>query len=496
MRSLVLETYEQADPKDHLLHFNVKMAMSAASDAVKCRMLPSTFQGAEMAWFVTLPQGSIAKFRDFSSKFLVQFSASKIEDLFDIRQRERETLKQYVKRYSAASAKFEESEPRTCVRAFKSGFSPGKLNCKLSRKPARSVTEVRARASAYILEEEDDTFTRKRVKAEKVHSRRDASLARKRIQGKETDNRRRVKEVEHFAEKFEGKQLCSRKENIERQRPRRITSPRWRGKPERCSNEELAKLLQLVEVTPAAENGENEIDSRQEEEGQAKWCEYHHLKGHDTSDYFVLKGEVERLIRVRRPRATDRESDRDQQNSRWRAPVAGKREMNAAGKKEVEEAFNDDVRTSIETINTIAEGFGGGDNTSTASRKRPQAVASVQEYPAQFGRQHPDTVISSTDFEGIETHREDPVVVMVRINGFNVQRVLLDQGSSADIIYGDEFEQLGLTDKDLMSYTGSLVGFAGEQVWVRGYLNLDTIFGVDENAKLLRVRYLVLQVVA
>ncbi|XP_057455658.1 uncharacterized protein LOC130746894 [Lotus japonicus] len=85
---------------------------------------------------------------------------------------------------------------------------------------------------------------------------------------------------------------------------------------------------------------------------------------------------------------------------------------------------------------------------------------------------------------------------MVRINSFNVRRVLLDRGSSADIIYGDAFDQFGLTDKDLMPYTGTLVGFSGEQVWVRGYLDVDTVFGIDENANLLRVRYLVLQVIA
>ncbi|XP_057457841.1 uncharacterized protein LOC130748624 [Lotus japonicus] len=85
---------------------------------------------------------------------------------------------------------------------------------------------------------------------------------------------------------------------------------------------------------------------------------------------------------------------------------------------------------------------------------------------------------------------------MVRINSFNVRRVLLDQGSSADIIYGDAFDKLGLTDQDLTSYTGTLVGFSREQVWVHGYLDMDTIFGIDDNAKVLRVRYLVLQVVA
>ncbi|XP_057432311.1 uncharacterized protein LOC130725071 [Lotus japonicus] len=331
MRSLVLAAYSgQTDPKDHLLYFNMKIAISATSDAVKCRMFPSTFKDAAMAWFMTLPRGSIAMFRDFSSQFFIQFSTSKIEpvtigDQYDVRQMERETLKQYVKRYINASVKIEESEPQACTRAFKNGLLPGKLNSKLSRKPARSMTEARARASAYILEEEDGAFKRKHVKAEKVSGRRNVLLAGKRIRRKEANSTRKDKEVMQFVEKFEGKQPCLRKEDIERLRPRRTTGPRWRGRLKRCSNEELAKLLQEVEVTQAVENGENEIDSWRGVEGRKKWCEYHHLEGHDTSDCFTLKGKVGRMIRARRSRATDRESDKGQQGGRRRAPAAGKK---------------------------------------------------------------------------------------------------------------------------------------------------------------------------
>ncbi|XP_057452269.1 uncharacterized protein LOC130744092 [Lotus japonicus] len=165
------------------------MAISAVSDAVKCRMLPSTFRGAAMTWFMALPQGSIKKFRDFASKFLSHFSASEVEHLFQIWQEVRETLKQYVERYSTASARFEEAEPRTCVCAFRSGLSSRKLSCELSRKPPRSMTEVRARARDYIIEEENEARERKRLRAAKV------SLARKRIQEKEASNVRKVKEV-------------------------------------------------------------------------------------------------------------------------------------------------------------------------------------------------------------------------------------------------------------------------------------------------------------
>ncbi|XP_057444186.1 uncharacterized protein LOC130736367 [Lotus japonicus] len=173
MKNIVLETYSgKVDPKEHLLHFNTKMVISAASDAVKCRMFPATFKGTAMAWFTTLPRGSIMNIPDFSSKFLVQFSASKTkqvtnEDLYNVGQSEGETLKQYVKRFSAASVKIEESEPHACARAFKNCLQPGKLNSKLSRKPARSMAEIRTRANTYILDEEDDAFKRRRAKKEK-----------------------------------------------------------------------------------------------------------------------------------------------------------------------------------------------------------------------------------------------------------------------------------------------------------------------------------------
>ncbi|XP_057444346.1 uncharacterized protein LOC130736544 [Lotus japonicus] len=181
MKNLVLETYSgKTDTKDHLLYFNTKMVISSASDAVKCRMFLSTFKGTAMAWFTTLSQGSITNFRDFSSKFLVQLSASKIkqvtiDDLYNVRQSEGETLKQYVRQFSAASVKIEESEPHACARAFKNGLQPGKLNSKLSHKPARSMVEVRARANTYILDEEDDAFKRKRTKMEKDGNQRDVS---------------------------------------------------------------------------------------------------------------------------------------------------------------------------------------------------------------------------------------------------------------------------------------------------------------------------------
>ncbi|XP_057418670.1 uncharacterized protein LOC130712872 [Lotus japonicus] len=242
--------------------------------------------------------------------------------------------------------------------------------------------------------------------------------------------------------------------------------------------------------------------------------EYHRSAGHDTGDCFTLKNEIKRLIRAGRSQLNERgkrwngerhqgnryrgsrQQDERRREERRQTPTTDKNETLAARKKGAEETFNKDLEPPVGTINTIAGGFGGGGATTSARRRHARAVTSVQQYETPFSFQHPDIVISTADFEGVKTHKDDPIVVMIRINSFNVRRVLLDQGSSADIIYGDAFDQLGLTDKDLIPYIGTLVGFSGGQVWVRGYIDLDTIFEIDENAKLLRVRYLVIQVVA
>ena len=42
---------------------------------------------------------------------------------------------------------------------------------------------------------------------------------------------------------------------------------------------------------------------------------------------------------------------------------------------------------------------------------------------------------SEEDPRGVKQPHDDPLVIMIMIKGFNTRRVLMDNGSSADIIY-------------------------------------------------------------
>jgi hypothetical protein len=85
-------------------------------------------------------------------------------------------------------------------------------------------------------------------------------------------------------------------------------------------------------------------------------------------------------------------------------------------------------------------------------------------------------------------HNDDPLVIQVQILNCDVKRVLIDSGSSADIMYWEAFKAMQLSNEHLMPYNGTLVGFAGEQVEVMGYTTLLTTFGENDNAKTIKVR--------
>lgn len=106
---------------------------------------------------------------------------------------------------------------------------------------------------------------------------------------------------------------------------------------------------------------------------------------------------------------------------------------------------------------------------------------------------HPPLFITKDDFDGIEPHEDDPMVITIATTDYRVKRVLIDQGSSSDVLFWETFKRLGLDAEQIKLFNGSLVGFSGEQVEVRGYVELKTTIGEGRNAKTLRVRYMLVK---
>ena len=74
---------------------------------------------------------------------------------------------------------------------------------------------------------------------------------------------------------------------------------------------------------------------------------------------------------------------------------------------------------------------------------------------------------------------DDALVVILRIGGYNMKRVMIDQGSAAEIMYPDLYKGLHLKPEDLMTYSFPLVSFEGKMVVPKGQIRLPVQAGID-----------------
>ena len=86
------------------------------------------------------------------------------------------------------------------------------------------------------------------------------------------------------------------------------------------------------------------------------------------------------------------------------------------------------------------------------------------------------------NLEGMIQPYDDALVVTTQISGLLFKRVMIYQGSGADVMYLDLFKGLGLRKEDLMKHTSPLVGFNNKVVIPEGQISLPVIIGGKEVA--------------
>ena len=80
----------------------------------------------------------------------------------------------------------------------------------------------------------------------------------------------------------------------------------------------------------------------------------------------------------------------------------------------------------------------------------------------------PTLSFSDEDKVGTIQPHDDALMVTIGIGGYDVNKVLVDQGSGAEIMYPDLYKGLNLKPEDLTSYDSPLLGFNGKVVIPRG----------------------------
>ncbi|GFZ19296.1 hypothetical protein Acr_28g0000010, partial [Actinidia rufa] len=143
-----------------------------------------------------------------------------------------------------------------------------------------------------------------------------------------------------------------------------------------------------------------------------------------------------------------------------------------------------DNRPTAGNIQTIHGGFGSG-GCSTSSRKKHarSAFRSIEEevynlFSPCVGDQPPIT-FGSDDLRGLHLPHDDALVISAVIANFNVQRILIDSGSSADILFISAFEKMKFGLDKLHPFHSPLIGFGGNTTQPLGWINLPITLGTE-----------------
>ncbi|KAL2249904.1 UNVERIFIED_CONTAM: Retrovirus-related Pol polyprotein from transposon gypsy [Sesamum indicum] len=209
----------------------------------------------------------------------------------------------------------------------------------------------------------------------------------------------------------------------------------------------------------------------------SKYCKFYRERGHDTEDCFQLKDEIERLVRqgyfkdlILRGREMDNRALKSISRSREREP---------------------NVRDNVPVkgvIHTIAGRPEQGDSRQTRKRyerinQRTQLVMNME--PEE------EIVFENKDAAERTGPQNDPMVIKMDIANFTVHKLLVDNGSSADIIFRDVLVKIRLDNSKLEPVRTPLVGFGGTEVESLGTIDLPVSLGEELKRKILMVKFLV-----
>ena len=110
----------------------------------------------------------------------------------------------------------------------------------------------------------------------------------------------------------------------------------------------------------------------------------------------------------------------------------------------------------------IVEGTAVTGSSKKARKTYLRMVQNVQltgSVPKIARRESPIIGFLEEDARRLHHPHVDALIVRIRIEDYNMHRVLVDNGSSADILYYPAFQQMGIGRERLIPINAPLVGF-------------------------------------
>ncbi|GAU41925.1 hypothetical protein TSUD_25660 [Trifolium subterraneum] len=424
------------NPDIHIQNIDAILNYQAVRGGIKCRIFPTTLVECAMAWYRSLPQGSITSWKDLCKQFTSHFTASRKHpnteaNLEAVRQGPNETLRSYIERFNKEVVQFDVTDDMKKYLMRKNLRDGTKFKEMVAIEKPATWDEILYKAQTYMqFEEETMADTMRYFRTEDNHPPRE--------QG-----------------------------NKNRDRRGRDKSREPRGPPSQFTNYTpllvpreivLADLKDAIEIL--IRNGKLKDNVKRKENPRQE------KKREDTlEDEPRASGEKNVALAVWRPE--DFYVPKHLKDT-YEHPILNKWE-NFAETMVISGGVFDkhtvgSVKRKFEELITASSGM-------TVTLDKPK----TSSQPLSFYLE---------ELPGGSANSQIPLLVRDDMANFDVRRILVDSGSSCDIMYAHLFRTLQLDESHRTPYLGSdLQGFNGATTKPWGYVDLIVTFGHKETAK-------------
>ncbi|XP_011083341.1 uncharacterized protein LOC105165883 [Sesamum indicum] len=210
---------------------------------------------------------------------------------------------------------------------------------------------------------------------------------------------------------------------------------------------------------PGRSRGERSRDGKQ----------FHKDKGHNTEDCYQLRDEIERLVRQGYFKHLIDKSIETRGRSRSRSRERHQRdEVGTSGAR--------DNAPTKGVIHTISGRPTAGD--SMRARKKYARESRFKHGELMMHVENQESIVfGDEDLSSDSFDQNDPMVIKMDIANYHVHKVLIDNGSSVDIIFSNVLRKMDLGSVRLKPVRTPLVGFGGSEVVPEGVIELPVSLG-------------------
>ncbi|XP_056688713.1 uncharacterized protein [Spinacia oleracea] len=352
-----------------------------------------------------------------------------------------------------------ETEPTdgTAIEAFKRGLIPNsELYREITKYPCATFEEVRSRATAQMRIEDDEVIrTASQRSIGGSSDRRSYTPRNNNWRHQPYVRQNQVQSVNQYYDT----------NNVYRNE--RVEHPNISDYGFNVDIGGVVNALQNVGGTVRWPRKNDRPDSMKD---MSKWCDFHRDNGHTTEECISLRKEVAYLLK--RGHLKELLSDKGKE-------TFSKEQTTLPGPATSSE--RPDPPPFSKVVNVISGGSDICGLTSSAAKKinrgESETVEEGQtEDEAALHRSLTAMAITFDDSDSVDTQREhhDGLVISLPIGNALIKRILVDNGSSANVLFLEALQEMGLEEKNIVRRSTVLVGFSGEALRTVGEISLPT----------------------